>query len=60
MTKLREIRLKNNLKLREISEKTGILSSSLSMYETGARKIGIYQLKKLAELYNCKIDDLID
>lgn len=60
MTKIKEYRLKNNLTLRDVSKNLGVSESAVSLLENKFRQPKIEYLKKLAKLYNCKIDDLID
>nr|WP_317279626.1 helix-turn-helix transcriptional regulator [uncultured Fusobacterium sp.] len=50
--KLKEVRLKNNLSLKEAAEKLSLTSATLSRYETGKiKEVPIEVLKKMGELY---------
>lgn len=51
--KLKEVRLKNNLSLKEAAEKLNLTSATLSRYENGKiKEVPIEILKKMGELYN--------
>lgn len=51
--KLKEVRLNNNLTLKEAAEKLGLTSATLSRYETGKiKEVPIEILRKMGELYN--------
>lgn len=60
MSKLKEMRIKNKISVQTVAELLNVSTVSIYYYESNQRKISIYALKKLAKLYNCKIDDLID
>jgi|GEM_PF-2094170 transcriptional regulator with XRE-family HTH domain len=50
--KLREIRLKKNLSINEVAEKTGIPSAKIQRYEAGTtKKVDLETIKKLADYY---------
>jgi transcriptional regulator with XRE-family HTH domain len=51
--KLKEVRLKNNLSLKEAAEKLNLTSATLSRYESGKiKEVPLEVLKKMGELYN--------
>lgn len=59
-SKLRKKRLAAGYKtLDAVKEKTGIAMSTLSNIETGKNSPRISTLRVLAELYGCKIGDLL-
>ena len=58
--KIKEIREKKEISLRELSERTGISHSTLSRMETGQRKIPMEQLEKIANGLGVDIIELID
>lgn len=58
--RLRDYRLERKLTLRQIATALGISESSVCLYEKGLREPNLATLKKLAKLYGCKIDDLVD
>lgn len=60
MKKIKAIRLNNQLTMREVSKYLNVSESTVSLLENGHRQLTAKYLKKLAQLYNCKIDDLID
>lgn len=45
---------------KQVCEKLGLKQNTLSQYENSRREPNLATLKKLAELYGCKIDDLVD
>ena len=52
MNRLRELREKNNLPLKELGQKTGMANNTLSQYETGKREPKLETWNKLAEYFN--------
>ena len=52
MNRLRELRQKNNLTLKELGQKTGMANNTLSQYETGKREPKLETWNKLAEYFN--------
>lgn len=58
--KLRQARIKNNLTQSEVASKLGVCVSTISQYENCKRKPNITTLKKLTQLFNCTVDDLIE
>lgn len=60
MTKIKEMRLKNNLKVKEVASFINCTEMAIYNYENSKRNLNSVLLKKFAKLYNCKIDDLID
>lgn len=55
---LKELRLKNELTLRDLSKQVGIPSSTLSRYETGSRVLVGVNMYKLANYFNVSVDYL--
>lgn len=54
--KIRSLRKKNNLTLKELSEKTGLSISFLSQVENGTSSLAITSLKKIADALNVQIN----
>ena len=52
MNRLKELRQKNNLTLKELGQKVGMANNTLSQYETGKREPKIETWNKLAEYFN--------
>lgn len=52
MNRLRELRQKNSLTLKELGQKIGMANNTLSQYETGKREPKIETWNKLAEYFN--------
>lgn len=57
--KIKEFRLKHNLTQSEVAKELGVQISTISQYENNKRQPNSKTLKKLAEIFNCKIDDLV-
>ena len=64
MNRLKELRQKNNLTLKELGQKVGMPTNTISRYETGKREPKIETWNKLAEYFSVPtsylmgIDDL--
>ena len=52
MNRLKELRQKNNLTLKELGKKIGMANNTLSQYETGKREPKLETWNKLAEYFN--------
>ena len=52
MNRIKELREKNNLTLKELGQKTGMVNNTLSQYETGKREPKLETWNKLAEYFN--------
>lgn len=57
--KLREIRTQKRYKQNEIAEQIGVSPAAVHHWETGACEPSIANLKKLAEVLDCTVDDLL-
>lgn len=55
MNRIKELRQKNNLTLKELGQKIGMANNTLSQYETGKRKPKLETWNKLAEYFNVSI-----
>lgn len=58
MNRLKELREKNNLTLRELGEKVNMSSSRLSYYETGKRNPKLETWQKLADFFGVPVSYL--
>jgi transcriptional regulator with XRE-family HTH domain len=58
--KIKDIRLRNGLTLKELSEKTDLSISFLSQVERGASSLAITSLKKIADALNVKITEFFE
>lgn len=56
--KIKELRVKNNKKSKEIAELLNIDVTTYSKKEAGERKISLKEAKVLADYYNTSIEDL--
>jgi len=59
METLRKKRKALRLSQVEVASKLGIANSTYAQYESGARSPNITMLKKLADLFDCTIDELV-
>lgn len=59
MNQLRELREDNKLTQLELSELLGVSQQSISFYENGTVTPSIKVLKRIAELFGKKIDELV-
>ena len=50
--RIKELRQKNNLTLKELGQKVGMSTNTISRYETGKREPKIETWNKLAEYFN--------
>lgn len=57
--KIKNLREANFLTQSALAEKMGVKQSAVSMWEQKQTTPSIANLKKLAEIFNCKIEDLI-
>lgn len=55
MNRLRELRQKNNLTLKELGQKTGMANNTLSQYETGKREPKLETWQALADFFNVSV-----
>lgn len=57
--RLKELRLENELKQRELASVLDVSRNTYTQYECGTRKIGVEDLIKLADFYNISLDFLV-
>ena len=54
-----DFRKKIGLSQKELADKLHVSQQSISQWEKGLREPSIEMLKKLAEIFNCTIDELV-
>lgn len=59
MSLLREIRIKRQMTLEELSRKSGVSRVSINRYELGERCPNIRIAKQLADALGCTLDELV-
>lgn len=59
-SKLKELRVLNNLTMEEVGEKVGKVRSVISYYESGKTKVDVTMLAKLLSIYNYPIGRFIE
>lgn len=57
---LRKYRKKAKLSQKQVYVRTEITPNSVSNYEHGARSIDLVRLYKLAQVYGCRVSDLVE
>lgn len=60
MNKIREYRIKNELTATELAELVGLSQSSISNFELGKRSPRIENLEKMADVFGCNVNDLLE
>ena len=60
MNRLKELRLKAGLTIKELSEKIGIDKSSISLMESNKRPINAKVLEKFCKFYGVKPNDILE
>lgn len=58
-SRLKELRLSNNLTQEQIAQKLNITRNAYTLYETGKNNPTIETLKKLADIYKTSIDYIV-
>lgn len=53
--KIKELRQKNNLTLKELGQKIGMANNTISQYETGKREPKLETWQKLADYFNVSV-----
>jgi transcriptional regulator with XRE-family HTH domain len=57
--KIKAIREKRGLTQKQLADRLGVKQQNISDWERGERSPSVKNLKKLAEVLNCQIDDLV-
>lgn len=60
MTEIRRLREERGISQQELAQALGVTQGAVSHWENGVRKPDIDDIVKIAQLFNCKVDDLID
>lgn len=60
MMAFKKLRKEHGLTQTELAEAIGVTQGAVHQWESGKSKPTIDNLKKIAKLFNCKVDDLID
>lgn len=59
MSKIRDYREKNSYTQAYIAEKLGVGANAVSQWETGSRSPSVRNLRMLADIFKCSVDDLL-
>lgn len=57
--KLKEVRTEAKLTQAELAEKLGVTQRDISRWETGKRVPSALMVKKMAQVLDCRMDDLV-
>lgn len=57
--KIKKLRMSKNLTQLEFSKLLGVARTTVSMWEQNKSNPTIDMLKKIADMFNCSIDDLV-
>jgi transcriptional regulator with XRE-family HTH domain len=57
--KIKVMRIKRGLTQKQLADRLGVKQQNVSDWERGERSPSVKNLKKLADVLNCRIDDLI-
>lgn len=57
--KIKELRVSNNLTQVELAKMVGVKRSTITMWENRKNFPTIKNLYKLADIFKCKVDDLL-
>jgi transcriptional regulator with XRE-family HTH domain len=60
VTAIRRLREERGFSQQELAQALGVTQGAVSHWENGVRKPDIDDIVKIAQLFNCKVDDLID
>lgn len=60
MSKIRFFRENAGMTQMELAEKLGVTQAAIAMWESGSRNPNIITIKKLATIFGCTADDLLD
>ena len=56
---VKEMRQKRGLTQKQLADRLGVKQQNVSDWERSLRSPSVKNLKKLAEILNCQIDDLV-
>jgi transcriptional regulator with XRE-family HTH domain len=59
MTKIKELRIKSGMTQEAFGKKIGAKQSTVAMWETGGRHPRCSQLRAIADVLKCTIDELL-
>lgn len=59
MKKIRELRKRKELTMKQLGELVGVAESTISLYETGKRQPDTETLSRLADIFNTTVDTLL-
>lgn len=58
--KIKELRVKRNLSQADLAEKLSISRTSVYRFELGITDPGVEELKKMADIFGCSVDEIVD
>lgn len=57
--RLKQLRIKQNMSQKELSERIGVVRSTITQYETGLRMPSLSMVIKIADYFEVSVDYLI-
>ena len=57
--RITELRMSKNMTQNDLAEKLNVSRTTVTMWELGKSAPNIQTLKKIAEILNCTVDDLL-
>lgn len=57
--RIKEVAKSKGYSMKELANLVGVIPMTLSNYQTGKRNVGIMDLKKIANVLDCEISELI-
>lgn len=60
MIALKHLRLERGMTQREVADSIDVTAAAITQYESGDREPSIDKLRKLAALFDCTIDELVN
>lgn len=59
MNRIKEIRLVNNMKQSDLADRLNVTQATVSGWESGRRTPDLETVRRIAELFDCSIDELL-
>ena len=60
MTRIKQLRIRRGMRQRDLANALGVTDRTISNWECGRNVPGLYNLSKMAMLFECKVQDLIN
>lgn len=57
---LKDLRKRNNLTQAQVAKEIGVAESTICLYEKGERTPAVEKILKLAQIYNCSVEEIVN